>query len=376
MNVIFVIGATLSFFLAFLVFSKKNKTAGDYVLGSYLAVFGLYFIILYLDSIAIKYPQIINLLGFNIPLLGGPFIFLYVLVMVKTNNKFKAVYWLHGLPYLLFNLYSVLYFYFPDAAKKTDSINITLESISIFKISFYLVANAVYVIWAIFILNKHKKKLGENFSYTEDIDLVWLKLVVSGFGAFWVVVLILHLFDKYPITAISPLGYAIYLTLTLYIFFLGYFGLKQQAIYTSAAANINKIDGTDPVIKKKEPYKHSVLKQTEAKKYLEKLLDYFNKEKPYLKGKLNIKEVSEYMDISVHHLSQLINEQLNKNFYDFVNGYRVQEVKARLFEPKYAQLTLLAIAYDCGFNSKSSFNSVFKKHTGLTPSQYLKQKTT
>jgi AraC-like DNA-binding protein len=295
--------------------------------------------------------------------------------MVKTNNKFKAVYWLHGLPYLLFNLCSVLYFYFPDAAKKTDSINITLESISIFKISFYLVANTIYVIWAIFILNKHKKKLRENFSYTEDIDLVWLKLVVSGFGAFWVIVLILHLFNKYPIVAISPLGYAIYLTLTLYIFFLGYFGLKQQVIYPSTTPYKSKTNDADPIIEYKESYQHSVLKQTEAKKHLEKLLDYFNREKPYLTGKLNIKEVAEYMDISVNHLSQLINEQLDKNFYDFVNGYRVQEVKIRLFDSKYAQLTLLAIAYDCGFNSKSSFNSVFKKHTGFTPSQYLKQKT-
>lgn len=373
MNVIFVIGATLSFFLAFLIFSKKNKTAGDYVLGSYLAVIGLYFIVLHLGSIAIEHPDIVYIMGYNIPFLAGPSLFLYVLVMV-TNNKFKAVYCLHGLPYLLFSLYAVLYLYFPSVAKKTTSINLTSESINIFKISFYLVANAAYVILAIFILNKHKKKLEDNFSYTEGIDLVWLKLVVAGFGAFWGVVLILHLFGKYPIEPTSLPGYVIYLALTFYIFFLGYFGLKQQAIYRSATPYKSKTDNANPVIEKKEPYQHSVLKQTKAKEYLEKLLDYFNQEKPYLKGKLNIKELAEYMGISVHHLSQLINEQLDKNFYDFVNGFRVQEVKTRLLEPKYAQLTLLAIAYDCGFNSKSSFNSVFKKHTGFTPSQYLKQK--
>ena len=97
-------------------------------------------------------------------------------------------------------------------------------------------------------------------------------------------------------------------------------------------------------------------------------------EKPYLNNRLGLKDVAEYLNISVHHLSQVINEQLDKNFFDFVNDYRVTEVKNLLRDPKHKQFTLLAIAYDCGFNSKSSFNSVFKKITGLTPSSYVKLK--
>ncbi len=81
------------------------------------------------------------------------------------------------------------------------------------------------------------------------------------------------------------------------------------------------------------------------------------------------------MNISVNHLSQVINEQLGMTFFDYVNSYRVEEVKARLSSPDVKNFTLLGIAYDSGFNSKSSFNSIFKKFTGLTPSQFAKEKT-
>ena len=74
--------------------------------------------------------------------------------------------------------------------------------------------------------------------------------------------------------------------------------------------------------------------------------------------------------MSAHNLSQVINAKLGKNFYDFVNEYRVEEVKRRLRDPKYTNLKILAIGMDAGFNTKSTFNAFFKKHTGLTPSQY------
>ncbi len=374
MEIIFIIGATLSFFLAFLVFSKKNKITGDYILGAYLVVLGLYYIIIYLGSIAIEYPGIMGIIGFNAPLILGAFIFLYVLLMVKTNNKFKAVYWLHGLPFLLFNLYFIFYFYFPGEIEKGTFYYITYERVNFFKIIFYLTINPIYAIWSLFLLMRHKQKILNDFSYTEQIDLFWLKYVVLGFMVFVIVLLITHLF-KFQIIAFSPLGYVIYFTLTLYMFFLGYFGLKQQAIYNDKQIDLSLSDNVIPINEngKGEHYKRSTLKEKEAEVYLENLLNYFEKEKPYLNGQLNLADLSEYLNISVHHLSQIINERLGKRFFDFVNEYRVQEVKTRLSNAKHEQYTLLSIAYDSGFNSKSCFNSTFKKITGFTPSQYLKQ---
>ena len=98
--------------------------------------------------------------------------------------------------------------------------------------------------------------------------------------------------------------------------------------------------------------------------------EYMKQQKPFLNGKLTIRQLADGLDISVNHISQAINENLHMNFFDYVNAFRVEEVKRRIKDPKYAHLSILGIALDCGFNSKSSFNHIFKKVTGSTPSQY------
>ena len=96
-------------------------------------------------------------------------------------------------------------------------------------------------------------------------------------------------------------------------------------------------------------------------------------EKPYLERELTIYDLSDQLKISRHILSEVINEHMGKNFYNLVNEYRVNEVKERMKGDDIRQLTILAIAYDSGFNSKSSFNTIFKEKTGQTPSEYLDQ---
>ncbi|NJK95779.1 MAG: AraC family transcriptional regulator [Bacteroidales bacterium] len=99
-----------------------------------------------------------------------------------------------------------------------------------------------------------------------------------------------------------------------------------------------------------------------------------NDKKPYLEPKLTLNALAAELNISVNYLSQLINQYQGKNFYDFVNGFRIEEFKSRVLSPKNQHLTILALAFDSGFNSKSSFNLAFKKHTGLTPSEFLAEK--
>jgi AraC-like DNA-binding protein len=88
-----------------------------------------------------------------------------------------------------------------------------------------------------------------------------------------------------------------------------------------------------------------------------------------------LKQLAEKINCQPHHLSQVINQLFGKNFYDFINTFRVEEVKERIKDENYRHLTLLAIAFDCGFNSKATFNSVFKKFSGISPSVYKKELT-
>ena len=104
--------------------------------------------------------------------------------------------------------------------------------------------------------------------------------------------------------------------------------------------------------------------------YLKLLNEYMEKNKPYLNERITIKDLSEGLNVPYHHLSIVINNLLKKNFYDFINEYRIREVLNILKESKNEAVNILTIAFKCGFNSKSTFNRVFKKKMGTTPSMY------
>lgn len=123
----------------------------------------------------------------------------------------------------------------------------------------------------------------------------------------------------------------------------------------------------------KDRYSRSGMDATAAERYEEALVELMHTEKLYQRGDLKLQDLADAMGISPHNLTEVINTRIGRNFYDFVNGYRVDEVKSRLSDPNYAHLTILAIALDSGFNSKSSFNSIFKKHAGMTPSRFRSQ---
>jgi len=96
-------------------------------------------------------------------------------------------------------------------------------------------------------------------------------------------------------------------------------------------------------------------------------------EKPYFEGDLTLQKLADRLSISPHHLSQIINDKIGQNFFDFINSYRIEEAKKLLLDPRGELLTILAISEETGFNSKSSFNNAFKKYTGQTPSQFKQE---
>ena len=123
----------------------------------------------------------------------------------------------------------------------------------------------------------------------------------------------------------------------------------------------------------KPRYANSNLSKAEASTINDRLLRYMEAGKPYLENHLSLRQLAEELDVNANYLSQVINEKHGKNFFEFINCYRVNELKKMMDNPNNRQFTLLAMAFDCGFNSKTTFNTAFKRITGLTPSQYLKK---
>jgi len=154
---------------------------------------------------------------------------------------------------------------------------------------------------------------------------------------------------------ILPLG------LTIIVYVLAYLGLRNSEVLTGR--------NDAPAAKK---YEKSTLTPERAERYLQRLQHAMEREKIYTDGDLTLQKLATKLSIPVQHLSQVVNEHLQQNILEFINAHRVEEAKRRLLDPERKHLSILAIAEDVGFNSKSSFNAVFKKHTNLTPSEFRK----
>jgi AraC-like DNA-binding protein len=153
------------------------------------------------------------------------------------------------------------------------------------------------------------------------------------------------------------------IAISIAIFVLGYFGFLRTDIFIS-------VDLSDELKPAEKNEKKKII-VPDVEKQINELKAYMENKKPYLQSKLTIKQLADMLSIQSYQLSVILNDHLKKNFFDFINEYRIEEVKNEI---KYNKnYTLLGIAYDCGFNSKSSFNRIFKNYTGLTPSEYLKE---
>ncbi len=134
---------------------------------------------------------------------------------------------------------------------------------------------------------------------------------------------------------------------------------------------MESIAAVKPVAPPVRQYKKSGLDEERMDSYEDNIRAFMQQSRIYLEPELSLEELSERAGIPKHHITQLLNERFNKNFYTFINEYRIELAMKKLKDPSL-DINLLSLAYDCGFNSKSSFNSYFKKITGVTPSVYRK----
>ncbi|MBC8180834.1 AraC family transcriptional regulator [candidate division KSB1 bacterium] len=237
----------------------------------------------------------------------------------------------------------------------------------------------IYLIFTIVLINKYSKNIKNIFSTIEKIKLNWLKIItymVIFVLSFFLIENLLKLFGM-------QLSYHFNLTSFLYailIYVLGYIGFSKSEICAEPelAESMSRLPKYDQLPLDLKPtsvpkYEKSGLSPQKAKQYLDSLLKLMEEKEQYRNSELTLHELAEASSISPHNLSEVLNTQLNQSFFDFINFYRIEQVKKDLLDPEKQHLKILSIAYDAGFNSKTSFNTLFKKHTDLTPSEYRKQ---
>ena len=144
------------------------------------------------------------------------------------------------------------------------------------------------------------------------------------------------------------------------IYYMGYLGLRQPTIF-SPSEELGAIS---------KKYEKSALTPDKGRELTQRLKECMERDRPFLDSELTLTKLAEMLEVPPHHLSQIINETLGQNFFDFINSYRVEEARRLLLNPDKLAYTVLAVAGEAGFNSKTAFNTAFKKSTGQTPSEY------
>ncbi len=366
MNYILIIGVFEALFLILLLLTKKEKEKDDLFLGIIIGLYGLSIFATYLELYNIQndfpYPQIINI-NWLVLFLHGPALWFYIKSISQRDFVFKPVYLLHFVPFIFFT--TVHYFNFislPADEKIYIAKNEIFREYTFFKVSVLSVgiSTLTYNVWALKLIRSYRQKLRQYFSATDNnIDLNWLKILTIASLTIYLLNVALYNLDQifhfapYKVLMMIAYGFA-----TVYVLFIGFFGLKQKNVFLTQHEYVPR-----PIKEGDE--------QKEEGEFIGRLQEFMKAEKPYLDPELNISKLSKLLGVRAGHLSGVLNERIGLNFFDFVNKYRIEEFKEQCTSGKNKRLSIVGVAYDSGFNSKAAFYRAFKKFEHKTPIAYL-----
>lgn len=371
----FIIGISISFFLAIILLTKKGKSLADKLLVAWLVLIGVHLGLYYshIPSNNFPYPYLLGIL-LPLPLIHGPVLFFYALALTNPSY-FKNYSWvLHLIPSMAMYVYLIPFFSLSASEKiyVFQHEGIGYEGFMVFSVILITISGFAYIIWSSVLLRQHKRNITQYFSYTERVNLDWLQYLIYGMGIIWLITLLGN-------------DALIFAAVVAFVLFMGFYGIKQVGIFTytdkflppqylTEIEPLNEIKegeniDNEEVIKKK--YLKSGLSEEQATQLLNDLAHLMTTEKLFKNSELTLPDLATRLKVHPNYLSQTINEKEGVNFYDYVNTLRIDEFKKLAALPESKQYTLLALAYDCGFNSKSSFNRYFKKMTDSSPSEYM-----
>ncbi len=317
--------------------------------------------------------EILFFVPFMQVLLIGPVIYFYTKSLLNTAFKISTKELLHFIPALLYLMYSLIIFitdklildefYFYADGRDKDLAN-WYQSAGVISMSFYLILSLIHY-------SNYKKLVFEKVSFAESILFQWIQNFLIAFLAIIILrVLLFVLNPEWGEFGSQFWHYIMFSFVVLYISINGYANsVKMSFLSDVNSENINVFDE----IEIKEKPKQEVINQQEIKIWKEKILQLIQEEKIYKNPKLTLFDVAKLLNTNTKTVSNSINSGFEMNFNDFINKYRIEAVKEKLKNGEHQKSTLLGIAFDCGFNSKATFNRAFKKNTSLSPKDYLKK---
>lgn len=369
--IVTVISLFICLFLAFFLVTVKTKHKISN------ALFAVFLLLCALDSSVPLFellnnnPSNLGMFRITFSFLQIPVFYLYVVSVCYSDFKLKPLYLLHLLPFLISNIILLPRFYAVDAASKISFIKNHQNMIEIqFNHILIHIQLFAYIIAVFMLLKKAKKLYLENNSGTSINSYNWLFQFTIVLSILYSIALLKNIlkFSEYQnISEWIKIGGLVFQLLIVcwYLFK----ALNNPDLFRNVDSRLKLVSDIVLEDKSKEEIEVNDIIYNEE---LLKLKHYMTEEKPFLNPSLTIQDVSNGIKIPVRDLSLLINHKLEQHFYDFINGYRIEYALDILKDVTKSKVTILEILYEVGFNSKSSFNTAFKKHTGNTPTHYRK----
>lgn len=361
MQAIYILGAGMALFL-FLLSLKNRSNISEKLFSSLLLALSLHLVFFYLSQvISDKYGFFY--LRSSMALLYGPLLYLYIDYQSKNVRQFLKRDWWHFIPFSAFAL-TLLLFSTNNLLRNTAVIPIESTNPYIIGKITIISSAAIYFVFCFLSLKKYKRNLLQQYSYTEKIDLKWISWLLYSLFITWILILTILIINRlHTFMGIGTEHAITYVFMCGFIITIGFKGIKQSKIFTQSKVNISS-GNIQPSLKNTND---------DLSQYFSRIQKLVEDEKLYLNPKLTINDISTRLNLNINYISKAINTVGNCNFFEFINRYRVNEFKKEVLNPVNANYTLLAIAIQCGFNSKASFNRIFKNTTGITPAEYKNQ---
>jgi AraC-like DNA-binding protein len=302
----------------------------------------------------------VYLFGFSFSILWGPILYLYTRSITRPRFRFRAAEFLHGFPLLACLVFLAVRYrqLFAEPGRTAEQqrtamwseheiINVVVQSLIL-----------IYILASFRDLYRYRKEIRNSMSSIDRYNLSWLGAVLTGLLAHWTFdsVFYVHLYlTRRPSIVLMDAAFAVLLV------------FAQILVYKSMHQPEIKFG-----IESRPKYQDSTLTESLKKEYLKRLEAVMTGEKPYLDPLLTLPALARKARIPPRHLSQVLNEVLHQNFFDYINTRRIEESKRLLKEKADQERTVLNILLEVGFNSKSSFNSAFKRYTGMTPTSFIR----
>ncbi len=372
LDLVVLLGAIQGVFLAGVLATKRSNRTANRLLAAAMLAFSIY-----LASTAYYAAGFVQVVphffgaGWPMPFLFGPLVYLYAVAAADRSRRLTRRDALHFAPFAAAVLVGLPVYLLSGAGKIAFYQQLQAGTIPLFiRIADPLkyVSGVTYSVFTIAFLRRHREQVKESYSFVEPVNLRWLLWLGGAGAAIWMLAVATMLLSSSGLLRTGRGDDLVPLAVAVLVYGIGYMGLRQPEIFRYDTA---EYPVPAPVPEADAPrYERSGLTEREAGRLKDALTAVMDGERPWQDSGLTLADLATRLSTTPHKLSEVLNSQVGQTFYDFINGYRVREVQRRIAAGEARQVTILSLALDAGFASKSTFNLVFKKHTSQTPSEY------